>query len=286
MCGGDGTIVSSWTESLGGRLTRCPKCLGKGEVLDTELRDRRTRGRRSRGRAEQRSESRDPKLGDDEQQASDSEVVSDWEDALQDALSAAGPREPSRPLSRSHERQSAPQAAGPREPSRPPSRQSQRRRGGRRSGCAALITIALFVTLLAAVIVYGNEDVRSRILEFVDQLNPSDRSRPISIPPSPTATLVPSPTAPPPQVVIALPDPTPNPTETPTPSHTPTPDPTATSTPSPTPTPIAYIIQKLGMESVRASQELVVVDFSVDLKNIRGVGGRGLGPVSDGDRRW
>ena len=91
MCGGDGTIVSTWTESLGGRLTRCPKCLGKGEVLDTELRDRRTRGRQSRGRAEQRSESRDPKLGDDVQQASDTEVVSDWEDVLQDALSAAGP---------------------------------------------------------------------------------------------------------------------------------------------------------------------------------------------------
>ena len=249
------------------------------------------------------------------QQASDTEVVSDWEDVLQDALSAAGPREPSRPPSRSHERQSTPKAAGPREPSRPPSRsherqstpkaagprepsrppsrsherqstpkaagprepssppsrQSQRRRrGGRRSGCATLITIALFVTLLAAVIVYGNEDIRSRFLEFVDQLNPSERSTPVFIPPSPTATLVPSPTALPTQVVVALPYPTPEPTSTLRPTHTPTPDPTATSISSPTVTPVAYIIQSLRMESVSANQELVAVDFSVVLKNIQG----------------
>ena len=293
MCGGDGTIVSTWTQSLGGRLTRCPKCLGKGEVLDTELRDRRTRGRQSRGRTEQRSESRDPKLGDDVQQASDTEVVSDWEDVLLDALSAAGPREPSRPPSRSHERhfapqaagprepgrppsrpyerQSTPQAAGPRKPSRPPSRQSQpSRRGGRGSGCVALILIALIVTLVATIFFYGNEDIRSRFLEFVDQLNPSERPTPVFIPPSPTATLVPSPTALPTQVVVALPDPTPEPTSTPTPTHAPTPDPTATSIPAPTATPVAYIIQSLRMESVSTNQELVSVDFSVVLKNIQG----------------
>ena len=290
MCGGDGTIVSTWTQSLGGRLTRCPKCLGKGELPDTELRNRRVRGGQTRGRAEQRSESHDPKFADEERQASDVEVVSDWEDVLQDALSTTGPREPSRPPSRSHERHFAPQAAGPREPGRPPSRPYERqstpqaagprepsrqsqpsRRGGRGSGCVASILIALIVTLGATTIFYSNEDIRSRFLEFVDQLNPSERSTPVFIPPSPTATLDPSPTALPTQVVVALPDPTPEPTPTPTPTHTPTPDPTATSIPAPTATPVAYIIQSLRMQSVSANQELVSVDISVVLKNIPGI---------------
>ena len=93
--------------------------------------------------------------------------------------------------------------------------------------------------------------------------------------------LIPTPTVTPiPQANVQEPEPTPTlePTSTPIPTHTPTPEPTTTSTPSPTPTPIAYIIQKLGMESVRASKELVVVDFSVDLKNIRGLEGAGSVP--------
>ena len=107
--------------------------------------------------------------------------------------------------------------------------------------------------------------------------NGSQTPRPATVQsfPIPTPNVTPIPQA---DDQVPGPTTTPEPTSTPIPTHKPTPDPTATSTPSPTATPVAYIIQGLGMESAKASQELVVVDFSVDLKNVRGLEGAGSVP--------
>ena len=136
-------------------------------------------------------------------------------------------------------------------------------------GCVSWIALGVAVILIGSII--------ANALGTIEFGSASPTPRPATV----QTFLIPTPTVTPiPQANVQEPEPTPTlePTSTPIPTHTPTPEPTTTSTPSPTPTPIAYIIQKLGMESVRASKELVVVDFSVDLKNIRGLEGAGSVP--------
>ena len=136
-------------------------------------------------------------------------------------------------------------------------------------GCVSWIALGVAVILIGSIVANA-----LGTFEF-GAASPTPRPAVVQTFPIPTPTVTPIP-----QASVQEPEstPTPEPTSTPTPSHTSTPDPTAISTPNPTPTPIAYIIQKLGMESVRVSQELVVVDFSVDLKNIRGLEGAGSVP--------
>ena len=165
--------------------------------------------------------------------------------------------------------------------SRPPAPDPPEDRGAGRGGfgCISWIAVGVAVILIGSII--------ANALGTFEFGNGSPPPRPATAPtvPTPTHTVTPIPQA---SFQEAEPTPTPEPTSTPTPIHTSTPEPTATSTPSPTATPIAYIIQNLRMDSVTASQDLVVVDFSVELKNIRGLDGAGSGvsPIPDGDRRW
>ena len=123
-----------------------------------------------------------------------------------------------------------------------------------------LLVFLILLLAVAGLVLWGNLGTDSRPAQTVKVVR---------------LVSTPTPTAPPLQVVAPLPDPTATsePTSTPEPTYTPTPDPTATITPSPTPVPNDYSIDHVGVKFVEARDGVVVVDFSLAVRNVLRVSG-------------
>ena len=297
-CDGLGEIISHWSETIGGQTIRCPRCFNLGWV---EL----PIGRRSeQGHTEAESGTDEPGppkgRGDpDTVGASDpatpAEIV-DWdavqsyldEEARQDERRQPGSMTVRNPQGSGNKSGGASQpprsttsgsrpgpgnrrGGGASQPPRSTTGGSHQRPGNRRDGGYRLpVAIALGATVAVVGVVYtANEDVRSRVDDFIGRLSGASASpteTPIDIeghvqaavataqaPSSPAPdvratteaaiastveALLPTPTAE--AVPLALAS-TPTPTRTAAPPHSPTPTRTATTpaTATPTPTPTA-----------------------------------------------
>ena len=145
----------------------------------------------------------------------------------------------------------------------------------RNSGCVTVtIFLSASIALLAAlgIFFFSDEENRAGIADWLNKFGATPTpSRIVALAaPTLTATATPEPTN------TSTPEPTSTavPTVRPTSTSTPTPELVATYTPTPTVTATEYRIERIDVQFIEAKDDLVAVDFTVNVKNVTGpVGG-------------